>query len=161
MGTRTGNPKGRPPKFNLKETVLPPEREESEIPEPFSPLGEDGMRTWKQVWQHGGHLEEVDSIFLTQVCLAVDEMEEMRRSLALGITPKTYRLSNGTIMQHPYVGMVKDMRTQINGWLSRYGFGPSERQKLKLTQTTEDLSQVMKDFEAAVLAMQDEEDNDD
>lgn len=150
---KTGSPSGRPKSFNDPNTGLPPE--EKNIPEPFSPLGSDGLRYWVSIWKHSGHLDEnVDVNFIEEICHAVDELALMRRELSTGIVPRTYKSSNGSIVIHPYVNQIKDYRSQINGWLSHYGFGPSERQKLGLGADTDTLVDSMRSMESQLIETQ-------
>lgn len=152
---RTGSPVGRPLKFNNTETGLPDEISENDIPQPFNPLGEDGMRWWNTIWKHGAHLDlNIDTLLLEDLCQSVDEMQEMRRALATGQVNRIQKTTNGTIMVHPFVNQVKEYRVQIRSWMSNLGIGPTERMRMGLNESLEDLSSMMNNLQSMVLQSQ-------
>jgi P27 family predicted phage terminase small subunit len=142
----TGRPNGRPPKpieqkralGNLGQRPLPNPPMPNEglqgvksIPTP-PPLGADGLELWNLVWESGrSWLSPVaDSTLVVWLCQAQDEAEEIRRSIALGHVPRFYQLPNGSLVSHPLVTQLKDLRVQMTGWLAALGFSPADRARL-------------------------------
>lgn len=150
MATPTGRPTGRPAKpVELKRAAgnaghrpLPdaptPEtglRASSSIPTP-PPLGADGRALWDHIWDAGRQWLSPDSdiTIVTHLCQAHDEAEEIRRSLALGDIPRFYKLPNGSLVSHPLITQLKDLRAQMTAWLAAIGFSPSDRARLGLAE---------------------------
>lgn len=146
----TGRPTGRPPKptevkralgnpghRQLPEPPLPLEGLEPVrgIPEP-PPLGQDGITLWETIWTAGDKWLSPDSdmAMIVMMCQAQDEAEDIRRAMRVGDIPRYYVLANGQQVTHPLVNQLKDLRTQITGWLAALGFSPTDRARLGLTE---------------------------
>ena len=142
----TGRPTGRPPKPTEKKRALgnpghrplppPPGPGEglpaaTDIPEP-PPLGQDGLELWNKLWEAGsGWLSpDADKPMMVMLCQAQDESEEIRRAMALGDVKRYYVVGNGQHVTHPLVNQLKELRTQITGWLAALGFSPTDRARL-------------------------------
>ena len=146
----TGRPTGRPPKPTevkralgnpghrpLPEPPMPGEGLPAalEIPAP-PPLGQDGLTLWNTLWKAGGKWlsPEADTPMMTMLCQAQDEMEEIRRAMALGDVKRYYVVGNGQHVTHPMVNQLRELRTQITGWLAALGFSPTDRARLGLAE---------------------------
>ena len=142
----TGRPNGRPPKpvevkraaGNAGHRPLPdaptPDtglRASTSIPTP-PPLGVDGRALWDHIWEAGRTWLSPDSdiTIVTHLCQAHDEAEEIRRALALGDIPRFYKLPNGSLVSHPLITQLKDLRAQMTAWLAAIGFSPADRARL-------------------------------
>jgi phage terminase small subunit len=71
---------------------------------------------------------------IVMMCQAQDEAEDIRRAMRVGDIPRYYVLANGQQVTHPLVNQLKDLRTQITGWLAALGFSPTDRARLGLTE---------------------------
>jgi P27 family predicted phage terminase small subunit len=148
MATATGRPAGRPPKPTelkritgnpggrpLPAAPMPGEGLQSDgsIPTP-PPLSPDGAELWQQVWIAGKSWlsPQSDYQIVVMLCHAHDEAEECRRLLSIGEVPRFYTLPNGSVVTHPVVNQLKELRVQITSWLSALGFSPSDRARLGL-----------------------------
>jgi P27 family predicted phage terminase small subunit len=98
------------------------------------PLSPDGAELWNQVWTAGRSWlsAEADHHMVVMLCHAHDEAEECRRQLTLGEIPRFYQLPNGSMVTHPVVNQLKELRVQITSWLAALGFSPSDRARLGL-----------------------------
>lgn len=146
----TGRPRGRPAKptevkralGNPGHRPLPAEPAPGEALEPAldvptpPDLGRDGLELWETVWTAGSMWlsREGDYAVIKLLCQAQDEAEHLRRALAIGEVPRIYVHSNGSIVTHPYVGQLKELRQQITAWLSSLGFSPADRARLGLSE---------------------------
>lgn len=150
MATSTGRPAGRPPKpVEIKRATGNPGhrplpdapapgtglRNASQIPTP-PPLGADGLEMWDHVWRAGRTWLSPDSdvTIVTYLCQAQDEMEEIRRSISLGDIPRFYQLPNGSLVSHPLITQLKDLRSQMTAWLAALGFSPADRARLGIAE---------------------------
>lgn len=142
----TGRPNGRPPKPTEQKRALgnpghrplpnPPAigkglAAADGVPTPPQ-LGIDGLAMWNDLWSAGKSWlsPQSDITIITLLCQAVDESEQIRRSLAIGEVPRYYALPNGSFVSHPFVTQLKDLRAQITSWLAALGFSPSDRARL-------------------------------
>jgi P27 family predicted phage terminase small subunit len=148
MAVATGRPAGRPPKpvevkrsngnpggRPLPPAPMPGEGLAASGSVPVSPpLGADGADLWEQVWAAGGSWLSPHSDYqiVVMLCHAHDEAEECRRLLSIGEVPRYYTLPNGSVVTHPVVNQLKELRVQITSWLSALGFSPSDRARLGL-----------------------------
>jgi len=146
----TGRPTGRPPKpVEVKRALGNPGRRAlpdapgpnegleptRDIPTP-PPLGADGIVMWETVWTAGKKWLSPDSdrSMIVMLCQAQDESEEIRRAMQVGDIRRFYVLANGQQVTHPLVNQLKDLRTQMTGWLAALGFSPTDRARLGLTE---------------------------
>lgn len=99
-------------------------------------LGPAGSALWVHVWDAGRQwlAPAADRTIVTLLCQAQDEVEAMRISLLSGEIERTYVSTNGTIVSHPYIGQIKDLRVQMTAWLSALGFSPADRSRLGLAE---------------------------
>jgi len=99
-------------------------------------FGVYGSALWDHVWEAGRQwlAPEADRSLITMLCHAQDELEVLRVQLATGEVPRTYVTSNGTIVSHPYIAQIKDLRVQMTAWLAALGFSPSDRARLGLAE---------------------------
>lgn len=146
--TKTGRPVGRPPKPVEKRRAqgaqgLPAAPSPGEglpgmgdsVPSPPQ-LGADGVELWNTLWTAGSRWlsPESDFTMMKMLCNAVDEMEQLRRSILLDQYPRFYTTANGQVVTHPVVKQVQELRMQITTWLSSLGFSPSDRARLGLQE---------------------------
>ncbi len=128
-----GNPGGRP----LPEFPLPGEGLEaaSSIP-PAPALGPDGLDLWNQIWSAGKTWlsPTADLTLITMACQAFDEHEFLRRAISLNEVPRFYTTSNGQQVSHPFIGQLKETRTQLTSWFAALGFSPADRARLGLAE---------------------------
>lgn len=146
----TGRPNGRPAKpvevqralgnpghRSIPAAPVPGEGIESDGSVPQMPeLGPAGSQLWVHVWQAGRQwlAPEADKTLVTLLCQAHDELETMRLALVTGEVERTYIATNGTIVSHPYIAQIKDLRVQMTSWLSALGFSPADRARLGLQE---------------------------
>lgn len=131
----TGRPAGRPrtkkgagDKFN---DITPADWEK--VPPFPEGLNEDGENLWIKIWIGAGDwLHVSDEFMITELCQIFQDKELYRRALELGEVKRVYMLSNKTLIAHPYVGMLKDARVQMNTYFSALGFSPSDRAKIAI-----------------------------
>jgi P27 family predicted phage terminase small subunit len=99
-------------------------------------LGAAGVAMWNHVWEAGRKWlsPDVDFTIVRLLCEAADEMDEIRSLLDSGEVARTYTTSNGTIVTHPFVVQLKDLRVQMTSWLAAIGFSPSDRARLGLAE---------------------------
>ena len=161
MAKATGRPNGRPAKptelhrlagnpshKKLPGAPLPGEGLPAATDVPTPPaLGIDGTEMWFQVWTAGkGWLSpDSDSAVITMMCQAHDEAEQIRRALAIGEVSRFYVLPNGSYVTHPYVGQLRELRSQITAWLASLGFSPADRARLGIGETRQ--ADVLDDLE--------------
>jgi P27 family predicted phage terminase small subunit len=91
---------------------------------------------WETVWTAGKKWLSPDSdrSMIVMLCQAQDESEEIRRAMQVGDIRRFYVLANGQQVTHPLVNQLKDLRTQMTGWLAALGFSPTDRARLGLTE---------------------------
>lgn len=146
----TGRPNGRPSKPVEAQRALgnPGHRSIPAAPVPGAGLDSDGSvpampalglagsALWSHVWQAGRQwlAPEADRTIVTLLCQAQDEVEAMRLALYSGEVERTYVSTNGTIVSHPYIAQIKDLRVQMTSWLSALGFSPADRARLGLAE---------------------------
>ena len=146
----TGRPNGRPAKpveaqralgnpghRSIPAAPLPGEGIQSSGSIPVMPaLGLAGAALWNHVWDAGRQwlAPEADRTIVTLLCQAQDELETIRMALATGEVERTYVSTNGTIVSHPYIAQIKDLRVQMTSWLSALGFSPADRARLGLAE---------------------------
>jgi len=146
----TGRPNGRPAKpkeaqralgnpghRSLPAAPVPGEGIDSNGSVPSMPaLGLAGAALWNHVWVAGRQwlAPEADRTIVTLLCQAQDELELMRMALASGEVERTYIATNGTIVSHPFIAQMKDLRVQMTSWLSALGFSPADRSRLGLAE---------------------------
>lgn len=146
----TGRPIGRPAKpaemqralGNPGHKVLPAAPTpgsgiESDGSIPVAPdLGPAGLELWAHVWQAGRQwlAPEADRTLVTKLCQAEDEYEQIREAFATGQAERVYVTSNGSIVSHPFIAQMKDLRVQMTSWLSALGFSPADRARLGLAE---------------------------
>jgi phage terminase small subunit len=68
------------------------------------------------------------------LCQAHEEIEQMRAAFADGSAERTYISSNGSIVSHPFIAQIKDLRVQTTSWLAALGFSPADRARLGLAE---------------------------
>lgn len=150
MAKATGRPNGRPPKPTEVKRALgnPGHRPLAAAPGPEQglqgvsnvptppPLSEDGRELWEHIWTAGRSWlsPESDYLIVTYVCQAHDELEEVRRSITLGHVKRYYTLPNGSMVTHPLVNQLKDLRSQMTAWLAALGFSPADRARLGIAE---------------------------
>lgn len=146
----TGRPNGRPAKpveaqralgnpghRSMPAAPLPGDGIQSNGSVPAMPqLGLAGTALWMHVWDAGRQwlAPEADRTIVTLLCQAQDELETIRLALATGEVERTYVSTNGTIVSHPYIAQIKDLRVQMTSWLSALGFSPADRARLGLAE---------------------------
>lgn len=128
-----GNPGKRP----LPVAPMPYEGLDNvkDIPEP-PVLGIDGLALWNQIWTAGKSwlAPEADRHIVTLLCQNHDEIEDIRRAIAIGEVPRFYKLPNGSFVSHPLVTQLSQLRTQSTAWLAALGFSPADRTRLGLAE---------------------------
>lgn len=131
----TGRPAGRPrtkKDAGAKFLEISPQDWEKVPPFPEG-LNEDGENLWIKIWIGAGDwLHVSDEFMITELCQIFQDKELYRRALELGEVKRVYMLSNKTLIPHPYVGMLKDARVQMNTYFSALGFSPSDRAKIAI-----------------------------
>jgi len=149
MGS-TGRPEGRPAKpIEVKRSLgnpghrplpnapLPGEGllSAKEVPAP-PVLGIDGIKLWNQIWVAGKTWlsPEADFHIVTLLCQSHDEIEDIRRAIAIGEVPRFYKLPNGSYVNHPLVTQLKELRAQTTAWLAALGFSPADRARLGIAE---------------------------
>lgn len=147
----TGRPNGRPAKPVERQRALgnPGHRTmpvapnvgeglngSPDVPEIPETLMDPGRELWVQVWTAGRQwlAVEVDRLTISLLCEAFDEYSEMRDLLRSGEVPRIYTTSNGTLVTHPYVSQMKELRAQMTAWMSSLGFSPADRARLGLAE---------------------------
>jgi P27 family predicted phage terminase small subunit len=151
--TATGRPNGRPPKPTERKRAagnpggraLPDapgvgqglDSTGTAPPVPAS-LAESGpaVALWVQVWRAGKSWlsPAADLPLVTSLCQAEAEAELLRAGLADGDFPRWYEMSNGSVVTHPAVNQLRELRTQRTTWLSMLGFSPADRSRLGLAE---------------------------
>lgn len=153
----TGRPVGRPPKVkksNLTEGNIET-KGVSEIPEPPSSLGMDGLNLWNRVWSNSGKTLDpfLDYILMETLCNITDEIAFVRRALSLGRVgggvDRSYKMSNLSKASDPYVNQLDKLRRQQAQCLSELGLTPAARAKMGQTDTITNGSQLVLNFRAA------------
>jgi P27 family predicted phage terminase small subunit len=150
MATPTGRPTGRPAKpvemkraaGNVGHRPLP----DAPTPDtglvasssiPAAPeLGDDGRALWDHIWVAGRQWlsPESDMTIVTYLCQAHDEAEAIRRDITSGEVERYYMLPNGSLVSHPLIAQLKDLRAQMTAWLAAIGFSPADRARLGLAE---------------------------
>ena len=146
----TGRPNGRPAKpteaqralgnpghRSMPAAPLPGEGIDSSGSVPNMPeLGAAGAALWVHVWNAGRQwlAPEADKTLVTLLCQAEDELSTMRAQILSGEVERTYVSTNGTIVSHPFISQIKDLRVQMTSWLSALGFSPADRARLGLAE---------------------------
>ena len=147
----TGRPNGRPSKpveqhrslgnpghRSLPDAPIPGEGLDgvSAIPAPPSDLTDLGLALWSHTWEAGRQWlsPEADYQVVWLLCQAHEEIEQMRAAFADGSAERTYISSNGSIVSHPYIAQIKDLRVQSTSWLAALGFSPADRARLGLAE---------------------------
>ena len=126
----TGRPAGRPSSVQVVSSGGL-----GYVPEAPDFLGEDGLSMWTRVWTTGSaYLTEADIDVVTALCELHDEKEYLRRKISIGEIPRFYRVPNGTLVPHPLVNQLKDIRIQINVLFAACGFTPTDRAKMKVME---------------------------
>lgn len=99
-------------------------------------LGQAGTELWYHTWEAGRQwlAPAADRTTVTLLCEAMDEYAEMRDALASGEVTRTYVTSNASIVTHPYISQMKELRAQMTAWLSSLGFSPADRARLGLAE---------------------------
>lgn len=131
----TGRNKGRPLKIQISEVTAAPNNNEAHIPDP-PVLGPDGLELWNQIWTAGKQWlrEDHDKELIIQACQIKDEIEEMRRALAIGEVQRTYIATNKQPTTHPYVNQIAAGRAMLISLMSSLGLGPEARTRLGLVE---------------------------
>jgi P27 family predicted phage terminase small subunit len=146
MAKATGRPNGRPPKPTEVKRAL---GNQGHRPLPAAPAPNQGLRgsvtipvapplsvdardLWDKIWTAGRTWlsPESDYLIVTYVCQTHDELEEIRRSISTGQVKRFYTLPNGSMVTHPLVSQLKDLRSQMTAWLASLGFSPADRARL-------------------------------
>ena len=132
----TGRKKGRP--LNIETSSVnntPNSIINITIPEP-PVLGPDGLELWEQIWSAGNQWlrEDHDRELIIQACQIKDEIEDMRRALAIGEVQRTYIATNKQPTTHPYVNQIAAGRAMLLSLLSTLGLGPEARTRLGLVE---------------------------
>lgn len=147
----TGRPAGRPAKpaelhrvlgnpghRSLPVAPLPGDGVEgvSTVPNAPAHLGDAGVGMWEHVWQAGRQwlAPEADASLVLLLCEAFDDYCEIRDQITSGKVERIYMTSNGSLVTHPFVGQLKDLRVQMTSWLSALGFSPADRARLGLAE---------------------------
>ena len=122
---RIGNPSGR----KLPEVVALAEIttiSSSHIPEPFRPLGVQGLNLWNQVWQSGASWlkQNMDTELVLMLCEATEERTRLR--VILQNDQSLWRERRA----------LREVDRQIITLLGQVGFTPSERGLLGTGETT-------------------------
>lgn len=147
----TGRPNGRPSKpvevqralGNPGHRVLPTAPGPgqgldgvSSAPNPPADLGAAGLDLWFHVWEAGRQwlAPASDRTLVTMLCQAEDELQSMRLAFLTGEAERTYVTSNGSIVSHPFIAQMKDLRAQMTAWLAALGFSPADRARLGLAE---------------------------
>jgi hypothetical protein len=122
---RIGNPSGRklPDVVALAEITT---IASSHIPEPFRPLGNQGLNLWNQVWQSGASWlkANMDTELVLMLCEATEERTRLRIMLQNDQTLWRERRA------------LREVDRQIITLLGQVGFSPSERGMLGTGETT-------------------------
>jgi P27 family predicted phage terminase small subunit len=147
----TGRPNGRPAKpmeqqralgnpghRKLPDAPLPGEGLESVSSIPVTPadLTDEGQALWAHTWEAGRQWlsPEADYQVVWLLCQAHQEIVTMLGEFADGSATRTYISSNGSIVSHPYIAQIKDLRVQMTSWLAALGFSPADRARLGLAE---------------------------
>lgn len=148
---KTGRPNGRPSKpveaqralgnpghRSMPAAPMPGQALEgvSSLPKPPADLGPSGLDLWFHVWEAGRQwlAPASDRTIVTLLCQAEDELQSMRLAFLTGEAERTYVTSNGSIVSHPYIAQMKDLRAQMTAWLAALGFSPADRARLGLAE---------------------------
>lgn len=131
-GRKRGRPRGTNSSVELKQDSG---LQTHNIPEP-PVLGPDGLELWNQIWIAGNQWlqEHHDRELITQACQIKDEIEQMRRAIALGEVKRTYIATNKQPTTHPYVNQIAAGRAQLVSLLATLGIGPEARTRLGLVE---------------------------
>ena len=129
-----GNPGHRP----LPVAPLPGEGLSgvSAVPEHPDDLLDAGVALWRHTWEAGRQWlsPEADFQLVWLLCQAHDDYARMRDEFSAGVVERTYTTSNGTVVSHPYIAQMKDLRAQMTSWLAALGFSPADRARLGLSE---------------------------
>lgn len=147
----TGRPAGRPAKpveahrlaGNPSKKQLPAapgvgQGMPSDAAIPLAPihLGDAGLQLWAHVWVAGRQwlAPESDQTIILLLCEAMDEYAGIKHQLETGQVERYYTMSNGSMVTHPLVTQLKDLRVHMTTWLAAIGFSPSDRSRLGLAE---------------------------
>lgn len=137
----TGRSTGRPRSIKAASTAFKDISAEDldKIPPFPEGLREDGEIMWVKIWA-GAHewLHKTDEFVITELCQVYQDKELYRRALELGAVQRVYRLSNKTLVPHPYVAMLKDARAQMNAHFASLGFNPEARARIGAVEALQD-----------------------
>jgi phage terminase small subunit len=64
----------------------------------------------------------------------MDEYAGIKRQLETGEVERFYTMANGSMVTHPLVNQLKDLRIHMTTWLAAIGFSPSDRSRLGLAE---------------------------
>ena len=130
----TGRPRGRPRKLAVTESNASLAQKNG-VPTP-PVLGPDGLELWNQIWIAGKQwlTENHDNELITQACYIKDEIEQMRRALAIGEVKRVYIATNKQPTTHPYVNQIAAGRAMLLSILATLGLGPESRTRLGLVE---------------------------
>lgn len=147
----TGRPNGRPSKpieqhralGNPGHRSLPAAPEPgdgldgvSSIPAAPADLNDEGLALWAHTWEAGRQWlsPEADFQVVWLLCQAHQEITAMLGEFADGTASRTYVTSNASIVSHPYIAQIKELRVQMTSWLAALGFSPADRARLGLSE---------------------------
>lgn len=147
----TGRPAGRPAKPveahrlagnpSKKQLPMAPVMGEGitgadEMPEPPAHLGEAGRTMWAHVWEVARNwmAPGSDQTVVLLLCEAMDDYTTIRAQLNSGEVERYYTMANGSMVTHPLVNQLKDLRIHMTSWLGMIGFSPSDRSRLGLAE---------------------------
>ena len=108
----------------------------SEVPTAPAHLGDPGLQLWAHVWTAGRQwlAPESDQTIILLLCEAMDEYAGIKRQLETGEVERFYTMANGSMVTHPLVNQLKDLRIHMTTWLAAIGFSPSDRSRLGLAE---------------------------
>jgi P27 family predicted phage terminase small subunit len=128
----TGNPGGRA--LNLKEPKIAPS-----IPKPPEFLGEIAIKEWQRLaplLYKMQVLTEVDSTTLAAYCAAYETF--YRAELELRDVKLVVKSGNGSLYQHPLVGIRNTAAKDMKVYAAEFGMTPSARSKITTAEPKKD-----------------------
>lgn len=130
----SGRQKGRPAKPATLDAV-------TRAPEPPEHLGLVGLRVWYATWQHcGSWVAPADAHLVETYATLADEVDVLHRALASGSIPRFYMSKTGSIVSHPAVQQLSNLRRALTTSMSQLGLTPSDRARMQAEESAGDIA---------------------
>lgn len=136
----TGRPNGRPPKPNEKQKTnsstgvvasgLGELRGVTEVPKLPAGYPVELKKVWTFLWEEVGTLKDADRFV---AMLFLDSWQDylfLSKGIRSGTLPRVVTNPNGTVQSHPYWAQLKEVKVQLNTYLSSLGLTPADRARL-------------------------------